>query len=62
MAISVDDEASNLLIDAAEFFAATFAVADPRAWERLLIYIPLDVLLDIAKERELMKANGSNRI
>jgi hypothetical protein len=39
-----NDHVSDLLMEAADFFAATLAVADPRAWQHLLVYAPLDIL------------------
>jgi hypothetical protein len=38
--MSADEKASNILMDAADYFAATHAKADPRAWEHLLVYAP----------------------
>lgn len=38
--VSDDDLASNILMDAANFFAATLAKADDRAWHHLLVYAP----------------------
>ena len=34
------DRASCMLMEAADFFAATHAQADPRAWKHLLVYLP----------------------
>ena len=34
------DRASRMLMEAADFFAATRAQVDPRAWEHLLVYAP----------------------
>lgn len=38
------ENASNMLMEAAEFFAATLAKADERAWKRLLIYCPKEII------------------
>ena len=41
--VDYGQRASNMLMDAADFFAATHALADPRAWKHLLVYAPKDV-------------------
>ena len=38
-----NDRASEILMDAVEFFGATLAVADRRAWEHLLVYCPREL-------------------
>jgi hypothetical protein len=38
-----NSKASAMLMDCADYFAATLAVADPRAWEHLLVYAPLEI-------------------
>lgn len=40
LSLSDEDRASNMLMDCADFFAATLAKADPKAWKHLLIYAP----------------------
>jgi hypothetical protein len=38
-----DSKISSMLMDCADYFAATLAVADPRAWEHLLVYAPPEI-------------------
>lgn len=38
-----DSKISSMLMECADYFAATLAVADPRAWEHLLVYAPLEI-------------------
>jgi hypothetical protein len=44
-------EASLLLMECADFFAATFATADVRAWEALLTYLPAHAINDESHPR-----------
>lgn len=45
-----NQEASRLLMEAADFFAATLASADPQAWSAVLTYAPQDMLIARLKE------------
>ena len=55
MSDTESEKASNMLMDCADYFAATLTKADPRAWEHLLIYVPKDQLLrraDVVRARD----------
>lgn len=39
-----DKQAEKLLTDAADFMASNLPKPDPRAWDHLLIYCPLEIL------------------
>jgi hypothetical protein len=54
------ERVSALLMEAADYFAETLAVADPRAWQHLLVYVPADLLAD--KVREMPMTDPSDRV
>lgn len=46
------DRISKMLMGAADYFAATLAKADPRAWDHLLVYAPKDAKQIAAARKE----------